>query len=386
MILTYLFCLILLIYVLFIAALKAGWRRLAKSNDAGTDVPDRLISVIIPFRNEELNLPGLLQDLVAQDYPNEKVEIILVDDHSTDQSAKLVREWIETAKTDSRLFSLSDFPTYGHGKKGAITLGVEKAGGEIICMTDADCRLSTQWISLYNKEFTNDWNFVAGPVRYFDGKNWFSRVQSIELAALTATSSALGVFGMPTMCNGANIGFRKSSFEQVGGYQGNILVPSGDDLFLMHEIHKLHPGSVKYAVNNDLIVSTRANADLGELFHQRRRWAGKWRYYRSPATLLLAFFVFSIYTMLFAGVAATAIGMMNPLILVTGLFLKTGVEFAFLSGVTRDHKVGFRIVDFLSLQIIYPLYVVIVGLASNFGKYNWKGRTLSRKAENIAFN
>ena len=103
------------------------------------------LSVIIPARNEANNIENLLLDLQKQQYSD--FEVIVVDDHSEDNTLEVVERFIQSNPWCRLLSNLHS------GKKAALTLGIESAKGSIIVTTDADCRISSGWLSALKRYF-----------------------------------------------------------------------------------------------------------------------------------------------------------------------------------------------------------------------------------------
>ncbi|KAK6020095.1 hypothetical protein OSTOST_14257, partial [Ostertagia ostertagi] len=125
---------------------------------------DLFLSVIIPARNEAANIGALLTALQHQDYPSHLVEVIVVDDHSDDDTARIV-----TGFPNVKLVRLGNDITNSYKKK-AIEVGIAAASGEMIVCTDADCVPPPAWLrtmALFKKE--KDSVFIAAPVS-IDGK------------------------------------------------------------------------------------------------------------------------------------------------------------------------------------------------------------------------
>ena len=98
-----------------------------------------LVSIIIAARNEEQNIGLLLHDILQQGYGN--FEVIIVDDHSDDGTSSIVKAYIE------KDFRFSLLPNHGTGKKEALTRGIRAARGSLIITTDADCRVTENWVA-----------------------------------------------------------------------------------------------------------------------------------------------------------------------------------------------------------------------------------------------
>jgi poly-beta-1,6-N-acetyl-D-glucosamine synthase len=353
---------IILIYFLSLLFLVAGWRKVRSTPPATVTYRGR-ISVIVPFCNEQHALPHLLSALAAQEGVD--YEVVLVDDGSRDDSVKIVRQFLErTPPGRFRLVVNADA-----GKKQALTTGIGVAGGEVIVTTDADCTFSKEWLSVLVAPFVEAGvQFVAGAVRIHQGGRFFDHLQAIEFASLAGTSGATLVTGRPTMCNGANLAYRKAAFEEAGGYAGNLHVASGDDEFLMRKVFARHPQGLRYVAR--AVVTTQAASTLRAFFRQRLRWAAKWEQNTSAFTQAVAVFVFLLQVAWLSAfyLAATGAGVVWPALLA----LRVVLECFFLLPVCRALGVTWHWPAFFALQILYPPYVIAVALASRFYRPGWK--------------
>lgn len=327
------------------------------------------VSVVIAVRNEEASIFPLLTSLRFQDFPHDRFEVIFVDDHSTDHTLQLLSGWI----TDNPHIQCSTIFSTGHGKKQALTDGIQKAKGEIILTTDADCVLPTDWISHMVMSFYHDTTMVIGLVKIQQDKHIFSKLQAIEFNSVIGSGIALHSLGFPVMCNGASLAFRKESFELVKGYEDNLHIPSGDDEFLMRKLIKRFPGSIQSIHWPSVVVVTRSQPSLKRFIHQRLRWAGKWKANDSFKAKLLALFIliFQISSIMAFGLLFTGINLAGIGALLGVKFLLEGY---FLFLVSRTSRQSFSISAFIILQLIYPFYVVIIGILSQLVDYEWKGR------------
>jgi len=354
---------ILASYVIFLIGLIAGWVRVERHGEI-SDSPRLYYSIIIPFRNEAKHLGSLISSLKSIDFPATKFEVILVNDHSTDDF----------------LNNLSGLPSNfitinaeGQGKKSALATGIRKSKGEVIVTTDADCKIPEGWLSALQPYFEKQKaRLVFGPVAFDQWSSFFKKVQQVEFASLIGSGAATLQWGLPTMCNGANLAFLKTAFLEVGGYNDNVELPSGDDEFLMHKIYASAPEKVHYMKNKNAVVSTKPSGNWNAFFNQRKRWASKWKNYMSIENSLLAILV-AIFNL---SIIASTVVLMGKfyLSLAILLILKIVLEFIFLKSVLNSLTRKLSITAFLFLQICYPYYVVLFGLSANFGSYSWKGR------------
>ncbi len=359
-----------LLYILLVTVFIWGWKVAVRHSETFVDTPiqDFHISVVIAARNEQETIGMLLRDLSRQRFKN--FNVIVVNDHSEDKTADVV---LDFAKNDARFCMINND---GNGKKQALSKGVGEAKGSIIVMTDADCRVTEDWLVGLSKPFHNEETMMVFGAVKMDGKSFFARLQAVEFLSVLASGLAMAGIGFPIMCNGANIAFRKSAFTLVGGYTGNLHIPSGDDEFLMRKILQKHPKGVKMLVTRETVVSTLANQNLHQLIQQRIRWAGKWKSNSSLLSKVMAFFIFCFQMLV---VLLPVLVLMHAVSLITVLvlwFMKVLVELIFLRTTSRYLGVSWNWAAFLVLQVFYPWYVLGVGLLSNFLSFEWKGRKL----------
>ena len=355
---------IFVVYFLILLALLAGWKKAMTASPGDLSQKDILVSVVIPVRNEEFTIGTLLNDLSRQDYRN--FEIIVVNDDSEDETL-----W---AVSQSQLKNLQVVHSKGKGKKAAITAGVRAARGSIIVTTDADCSVPASWLRLIRLWFIDSKVVMAfGGVRMEGSGSFFDSLQTIEFSSLIGSAAATAALGAPTMCNGANLAFRKNVFLEVKGYEGNSDIPSGDDEFLMRKIKDRYPEGISFIGSTDAVVTTRTQPDPHAFLNQRLRWASKWRYNTSRlaqglAVLVVIFqlaFVLNWFFLFSSSILAA-------------LFLiciKMILEAAFLLQVCHFLGSRWKWAAFFGLQLVYPFYVTGVGIASFFQPFEWKHRT-----------
>lgn len=354
---------VFIFYFLLLITLLAGWKLAMQKRETPLKGRGQLISVIIPVRNEALNIGNLLNDLLLQEF--RKFEIIVVNDHSEDETLSVL------SKFD--LNNLKIINNKGNGKKTAISTAIKAAKGSLIVTTDADCSLSSGWLKHIHEQFRDKKIMMAfGGVRLRGERSFFSSLQQMEFASLIGSGAATAALGLPTMCNGANLAFRKKVFLEVKGYQDNLGIPSGDDEFLMRKIQNRYPKSIHFMNHQEAVVTTRAESSLEGFFHQRIRWASKWRFNASLLTRLLAVFIVLIQISFLVNLIFifTPFHLQSMFILV----LKMIMETTFLLQVCHFMYTRWNWPAFFALQLIYPLYVITVATGSFFLPFNWKNR------------
>lgn len=357
-------------YVAALLLLYYFWQKPEHPAQAYRGAVKRL-SVVVVVRNEEENIEALLCDLDRQSYDKEHFEVIIVDDHSTDGSCSIVEKVRAGASMPLRLLHL----TGEQGKKAGLALGISKAQGEVVVVTDGDCRVPEHWLSRLAAAFEQRQAvFVAGPVSYFGERSLFEKLQTIEFASLVGTGAALLQAGQPGMCNAANMAFSKQAYTAAGGYKGNSHIPSGDDEFLLQALFEYRSDKVFFLKGKEALVQTEAQATWSAFYQQRKRWAGKWRLHRRPSVAITAVGLFLFHASWLA--LSVAVFLQQPFAyFFAGALLKLGAEFLFLHTVLQSFGKKLAIFPFILLQLLYPLYVLFFGIAVNFGSFSWKGRT-----------
>ena len=240
----------LLLYVGLILNYYLGWRKIKPLNKLDTH---RKVSVVISLRNEERNIKDLLNNLQNQLYPEDYLQFILVNDHSTDKTLDLLQPY----QADNLI--VIDMPSGDFGKKNAISKAVEIANGEIILITDADCSFSSEWINIMVSYFNHEKiKLVSGPVDYHWKKGFFQDLQALEFISLIGSGAGAIGSGNAIFCNGANMAFRKEVFLEVNAYNNDIV--SGDDVFLLHSIKRRYPYGIVFAKDLNATISFAIHA------------------------------------------------------------------------------------------------------------------------------
>lgn len=376
-----LFSVLSVLYVSLLLWLFAHWNQIPTASSAALS-PERLpaITVVIPVRNEATTLPHLLLDLAEQiNGEGEPLgfEVLVVDDASTDDTLARASNFQPSANLRLRVLLLEvPLGFVGSHKKLALQQAINTTQSALIVTTDGDCRVGPQWLLTIQHYFAHHQPLLlSGPVTFTHERSLFERLQTIEFASLIGTGAACLQAGYPTMGNGANLAFARSAFLEVGGYAGNLHVPSGDDEFLLQKIADRFPGRVAFLKQPKATVRTHAKPTMSAFYQQRKRWASKWRLHRRTSVAALAIFIFAYhFSVLLAGFSAL-IGNYSGWVLGLQLLPKVVLEYFFLRSVLGVMKKRLSGRLFFLMQLIYSPYAVFFGMRANFGGYTWKNRT-----------
>lgn len=363
------------VYMVLVLYMRYGWLRIPyfRMQDDGP-LPPR-ISVLIAARNEELNIGRTLDCLVVQDFPKDRLEIIVVDDHSTDRTAEVILSY---AHVGVKLLQLDEGDKLNSYKKLAISKAIAVAEGDIIVTTDADCRMGKAWLSTVIQFMeTKKMDMVSSPVIYDEEKSLFERFQTLEFMYLIGLGAAGIGNNSPTTCNGANLAYRRSTFYEVGGFNGIDDVASGDDELLLHKVAEKYPERIGFCKSREAIVYTDAKPTLASFLSQRKRWASKSTKYKDKRVVVLGVLIWFFNLALLISTVHLLCTLPDFYwFFVISLGLKAGVELFFLMPITSFARRSRLLLYLPFLSLIHALYLVYIGVAGNIGKYDWKGRTV----------
>lgn len=366
-------------YVFLIAYYFIGWMNL-KEYKPEDKILSTKISVIIPCRNEEENILNLLQDLKDQLYTESLYEIIVVDDHSTDNIMQAIKT-INIANV--RYVRLPDIPDKNmnkpSGKKAAITYGIEQSSGELIVTTDADCHVGHHWlrtIAAYYEEHKPV--MIAGMVSYFYDSSFLGKFQTLDFLSLVGIAAASIQNGFYNLCNGANLAYTKKAFYEVEGFKNIDHIPTGDDMLLMHKMAAQFPHKIATLKSKDAMVLTHTIKDFSSFWQQRTRWTSKATHYEDKRITGILVFAYSFNALLVCNLLA---GLFSSEFLKIAMFqflAKICVDTVFIYSVAKFFRKENLLWLFLPMQALHTIYILAIAPAGVFGKYSWKGRIIKK--------
>lgn len=381
--------LVLFVVSLIHASALEGWRKRIVDGpklSAVTDdpMPDTFVSLIVPARNAADTLVPLLQDLHAQRYTKERCEVIVVDDHSEDDTAAIVmgmgRTWSQL-----RLVTAAE----GTGKKNAITKGVAEAKGELIMLTDADTRCGPDRLrALADHWHSSHADLVLMPVATKGGDGLLATLQREEQLALQGATAGSALDGMPTLANGANMAFTREIFFAVNGFQGDHWA-SGDDMLLLKRA--LSAGrKVSYLLDPAAVVTAAPELNVQGFVAQRLRWAGKMRAYRNTSGFVAGLFALLMPWALLVvtvGVARNvSVGesALYTWALLIGAWLAWSLPVLRLANSMRTffatnddgQSPGTNVLRTALALIAFVIYALVIAIVSLFVRPTWKGRPI----------
>lgn len=330
------------------------------------------VVILVAARNEAANIRNCLQSLSQQDYPSASLQIVVIDDHSTDTTASIVAAFPHPNLTLLRL------PEGQYGKKRALEFGIANTKSTLLLTTDADCQPPPLWVKYHVQHLENhQLDVSAGPVLLTGADSPRYRFQALDMAGMMLLT-AVGLHTQAWILgNGASLAYRRSVFEATGGYAGNRDKASGDDIFLIAKISSKKPDRVRFLNHSAAAVPTPAAADWGAFVRQRLRWGTKNA--AAPAskgtTLALGIAFLLSWGVLCAPLLVWEMGAPGLLVFAMLLSVKSLADYRLLYTACRFFGQEHLLKRFLLSEALHIIYIALIGLASILvRRYKWKGR------------
>lgn len=330
------------------------------------------VTVIIPFRNEASNLQERIRSLENQNYPKDRYQVILINDHSSDDFQKHVNNLKEN-------FSFLSLPEKSEGKIEALNAAINHTDTQWIICSDADCTAGESWLlSFFEREIPAHVVACCGPVRIASAGSPLQELQFLDMIGVMGMTSA-GHRGLDfAMANGANLAFRRKSFYEVGGFEGSEKWSAADDMWLISQFSMLHKGSVGFNDRVEAEVITNPELSWKGFFQQRIRWAGKTSAYTNKNILYhigLAF-GFSVFIVLLGLLALIDSSFLSAFVVF--MICRSIIDFMYLTIMTKKYGQKIKRGSYLLVQCLHIIYIVGAGiLAMRAKRYTWKDRILS---------
>ena len=344
------------------------------------------VSIVVACRNEESNILNLIKDIKFQDFDINRFELIVVNDHSEDDTLKILKE-VEKSCTFLKVLCMSGKE---YGKKNAIRKGILHSKGKIILCTDADCRIGEKWIQTLSNYFTDvDCIFVSAPVVYKEKFSLFSKYQYLEMLSLVSSSASAISRSKATLCNGSNMAFRKNKYLEVPEEIFNDF--ETDDVSLLHYFKKNFNNSIFFAKQKKAIVRTSNSPTISSYLSQKLRWISSSKSVKDTDTILVSLLVYFInllvvvpfFLILYLFVIDTSsdyneLGFVFHLVILSFFLLiyitKFLSDYFFLKSVLRFFEKNDLLIYLFPFTIINSIFTVVIVPLSFIIPVKWKGR------------
>ena len=227
-----------------------------------------MVSVVVPIYNGETDLPELINCLLSQTYPKDRVEHLLVDNNSSDRTLSILKTSAENCPITIHPLSENQIQS----SYAARNTGIRAAVGEIIVFTDADCRPQPQWLYALIQPFVNsEVVIVPGEILALPGTTLLEQHADRQetLSQKHTLDHSFRPYGQT-----ANLAIRRIALEKAGLFRPYLT--TGGDADICWRILGENIGRLEFAAN--AIVGHRHRATLKELQSQWRRYGRSNRY------------------------------------------------------------------------------------------------------------
>ena len=348
------------LYLFLVAAFVLGLYRTPPANSA--DCPT--VAIIVPARNEASNIDACLCALSAQTYPADRLEIVIVDDRSTDGTADLARQWTHRIPS-LKCVSVSE-PHYACPKKNALHHGIRATQSDLVFTTDADCRPGPDWITSTVCAFAPDTGMVIGHAPLTPGSSLRSQLLALQGLAVAALAAGSAGIGFPLTCSGRNLAYRRRAFEDADGFDAIGHITGGDDVLLMRRIAK-----TPWRIRSHAEAPVPSAPHPDNQCHRQVRYQSKAIHYGIPI-LILALAVYIFHIILFLLPVWLWIDPTLFLPLSACLLLKTTADGLLLHLSARHLKTRSPILWLPLIELLLIPYVAVICALGALAPFKWK--------------
>ncbi len=330
-----------------------------------------LISIWVAARNEEDHLANCLSSLVNLDYPQNKLQILVGNDQSTDATPKIIDQFCQKYHFIQRIDVVDDESELK--AKARVMAQMDRlAKGEFYLITDADVCVNPQWAKSMLLSLSENTGVSSGTtmVKSTGLDGW---LQEIDWAYFMGLLNTISYAGVPATAVGNNMIVRKKAYWETGGY-ASIRFSITEDYKLYSEIcskgwkwnNVMHPG---------VLAFSEKTKGWFNLLHQRKRWLSG-----GKELPFYWWILFAIYGTFYFWIPLLFIYSFLSSIPTTGIFFLWGLKY-FLQSVQIHliyQKIAQDTPSFFKL-LFYEFYLFAVTLGTGIFfllplKTNWKGR------------
>ncbi len=335
------------------------------------------VAVLIAMRNEEENITDCLNALTQQTYPNNLYDVYVLDDSSTDRSPEIVRTFAKNHK-NIHLIPIQKEQNGLKGKMNALAQGIKQTAQELLLVTDADCVVSPTWIERMVNYFDETTGMVGGLTVLFPfgnlaianpPKTLFARIQAMDWLFLQTLAALNSMRGKPITILGNNFAFRRSAYQQVGGFE-SIGFSVTEDFALMEAIRKKTQWTIRHTLDRLNAIYSRPTLRFTDFLQQRLRWVKGGRSMRAWGYFIISLSIVAHWLVVFSFLAGGLLGMKLLALLILLL-----TDWQIL-------QIPLKKLQLRSLNVLFPLfegfyffYLLIFSVLAFLPlKIRWKGR------------
>ena len=321
-------------------------------------------TVVIAARNEEDNLPSLLDDLVNQKIDKNEFEVVIANDRSTDKTEEIINEYSNKYKFIKVIHIIKKSEMAP--KKYALESAINESKGEIILATDADCRVTSDWATSMASLVSQTDKVVIGYSRIWGQNSLIHKIQQIDFLGIMAANGGLLTNGIVCSGSGQNLGYKKKDFFNIGGFEEVKHRESGDDMYIVQKISKIKGATFNYDKNS--FVTTLPKNSLSSFINQRIRWSSN-----SKLTLFTSPLFFLFLTSAFlanVNILISLLFSLNTLIIL--IVVKFLLELLVLNIGSKLFLTRLSFFSYIVWNLTQPIYILIVSIGGLADRFTWK--------------
>lgn len=216
------------------------------------------VSVLIPAHNEEKNIGMVLKSILNLKYPKDLLEVIVINDASTDKTAEIVRQIKGIILINNKK---------NVGKAHSLNRALKVATGELIACIDADSTVESEILMKMIGHFEDPKVASVTPaLKVMKPRNFLEKIQATEYLLNIFLRKSLDVIDSIHVTPGVFSVYRKNVLQEVGGFDEDNLTED------MEIALRLHDAGYKITNRMDAVSYTICPSNLRALFKQRLRW------------------------------------------------------------------------------------------------------------------
>ncbi len=342
------------------------------------------VTIWVAARDEAERLPLLLASLLAQDYPTERLQVLIGNDQSMDQTAEIVTE-ISKSFPYIQLVDIPNYNTHLRSKSRVLNYLADLTKTDYVLITDADIVLPPTWVHAMITELLDPADgqpvhLVSG-ITTMLGASVFSRIQGLDWLTALFTVSLLDKANVGVTALGNNMAFDFRAYQTIGGYAA--LPASIVEDFQLYMAFRDGGFQTANRYSGHLLATTFAPETWSAYIKQRVRWLSGGL--QTDAVVRGIFFAqFGWYPVL-GIIALSGLGTWSTiaalLVMVRYLSITTLCYVAILKADNPRNKL---MSQFWALPWLFELYFVVGYVSTIYAYYanpvvEWKGRTYPQK-------
>ena len=318
------------------------------------------VSILLAVRNEEKVIVRCLESLAELDYPTDKLEILIGDDSSEDNSLEIINSFVKKYSFIN-VSEVKERIADQQGKGNVLAHLGKLATGQYLLMTDADMRLPSSWIKGMLSAMDDGVGLAIG-VTQVEG----DKMQDLDWQHALGMVKVSSDLDMPITGMGNNMIVSKEAYAKVGGYE-NLPFSIIEDYELFKHI-KSASFKCLHVFQEDVLGQTLPIKGFFNLLNQRKRWAKgavELPWYVIGLLSLQSIFYLSLLFLLF----------IPPVLAVKLLAVKIALQLIFMGVIKKRLNLSYPLMPILC----YDIYAFIISVATSIYfllpfRVKWKGR------------